>query len=78
MSQATWPYNPNVKKYEYNREGKRRLLKEAGWEGTDGDGLLDKDGNPFRFTIFTNMGNTLRKNAATIIQWRLAKNRDKG
>ena len=28
---------------------------------------------PSRFTIFTNMGNTLRKNAATIIQWRLAK-----
>ncbi|MDP2279409.1 MAG: peptide-binding protein, partial [Nitrospirota bacterium] len=69
----TWPYNPNVKKYEYNPEKARELLKEAGWEDTDGDGLLDKDGNPFRFTIFTNMGNTLRKNAATIIQWRLAK-----
>jgi len=35
--------------------------------------LLDKDGIPFRFTILTNMGNTLRKNAATIIQWRLRK-----
>lgn len=69
----TWPYNPNVKKYEYNPEKAKELLKEAGWEDTDGDGLLDKDGMPFRFTIFTNMGNTLRKNAATIIQWRLAK-----
>ncbi|MBI3379057.1 MAG: peptide-binding protein [Nitrospirae bacterium] len=69
----TWPYNPNVKKYEYNPEKAKELLKEAGWEDTNGDGLLDKDGNPFRFTIFTNMGNTLRKNAATIIQWRLAK-----
>jgi len=69
----TWPYNPNVKKYEYNPEKAKQLLKEAGWEDTDGDGLLDKDRNPFRFTIFTNMGNTLRKNAATIIQWRLAK-----
>ena len=69
----TWPYNPNVKKYEYNPEKARQLMKEAGWEDTDGDGLLDKDGNPFRFTIFTNMGNTQRKNTATIIQWRLAK-----
>ncbi|MBA3061151.1 MAG: peptide-binding protein, partial [Nitrospirae bacterium] len=69
----TWPYNPNVKRYEYNPEKAKELLKEAGWEDTDGDGLLDKDGIPFRFTIFTNMGNTLRKNAATIIQWRLAK-----
>lgn len=69
----TWPYNPNVKRYEYNPEKAKQLLKEAGWEDTDGDGLLDKDGKPFKFTIRTNMGNTLRKNTATIIQWRLAK-----
>jgi len=69
----TWPYNPNVKKYEYNPEKARQLLKEAGWEDTDGDGLLDKDGRPFKFTVFTNTGNKLRENTATIIQWRLAK-----
>lgn len=69
----TWPYNPEVKKYEYNLEKARQLLKEAGWEDTDGDGLLDKDGRPFTFTILTNTGNKLRENTATIIQWRLAK-----
>ncbi len=69
----TWPYNPNVRKYEHNPEKAKLLLKEAGWEDTDGDGILDKDGNPFKFTILTNMGNNLRKNTATIIQWRLAK-----
>jgi peptide/nickel transport system substrate-binding protein len=69
----TWPYNPTVKKYDYNPEKARQLLKEAGWEDTDGDGILDKDGTPFKFTILTNMGNTLRKNTATIIQWRLEK-----
>jgi peptide/nickel transport system substrate-binding protein len=69
----TWPYNPNVKKYEYNPGKARELLKEAGWEDTDGDGILDKAGRPFKFRILTNMANTSRKNAATIIQWRLAK-----
>jgi peptide/nickel transport system substrate-binding protein len=69
----TWPYNPNVKKYEYNPEKAKQLLKEAGWKDTDNDGILDKNGIPFKFTIRTNMGNNLRKNTATIIQWRLKK-----
>jgi len=69
----TWPYNPNVKKYEYNPEKAKELLKEAGWQDRDGDGILDKDGKPFSFTILTNAGNNLRKNTATIIQSRLEK-----
>ena len=68
----TWPYNPDVKRYEHNPVKARALLSEAGWMDRDGDGLLDKDGRPFEFTILTNMGNSLRMKTATIIQWRLA------
>ncbi|RMH62502.1 MAG: peptide-binding protein, partial [Zetaproteobacteria bacterium] len=39
----------------------------------DGDGILDKDGHPFRFTILTNNGNKQRANAAAIIQQRLKR-----
>ena len=67
----TWPYNPDVQRYDYNPELARRLLKEAGWMDKDGDGVLEKDGVPFEFTILTNMGNSLREKTATIIQWRL-------
>jgi peptide/nickel transport system substrate-binding protein len=70
---GTWYYNPDVKKYGYNQEKAKKLLKEAGWEDADGDGMLEKEGRPFEFTILTNMGNNLRKNTATIIQWRLKK-----
>jgi len=69
----TWPYNPNVRKYDYNPEKAIELLKEAGWQDRDGDGILDKDGRSFSFTILTNAGNNLRKNTATIIQSRLEK-----
>lgn len=69
----TWYYNPDVKNYEHNPALAKDLLKEAGWEDTDGDGIVDKQGRPFEFTILTNMGNSLRNNTATIIQWRLAK-----
>jgi len=67
----TWPYNPNVKKYEYNPQRAKELLKEAGWQDSDNDGILEKEGKKFEFTILTNMGNTARIKTATIIQYRL-------
>ena len=67
----TWPYNPNVQKYEYNPEKAKKLLQQAGWIDTNGNGIVDKNGKEFKFTILTNMGNSLRERTATIIQWRL-------
>lgn len=69
----TWPYNGDVKKYEYNPQKAVSLLNEAGWSDSNGDGIIDKKGIPFEFTIITNMGNSLRQRTATIIQWRLKK-----
>jgi peptide/nickel transport system substrate-binding protein len=59
-----------VKKYEYNPQKAKQLLKEAGWR-INRDGFLEKDGKRFEFTILTNMGNTVRIKTATIIQYRL-------
>lgn len=67
----TWPYNSKVRDYAYDPLQARTLLAEAGWVDSDQDGILDRDGKPFEFTIMTNMGNPLRLKAATIIQWRL-------
>jgi peptide/nickel transport system substrate-binding protein len=69
----TWVYNSGTKKYDYNLEKAKKLLKEAGWEDTDGDGILDKDGKEFEFSVLTNMGNRSREQTATIIQYRLKK-----
>lgn len=50
----------------------RRLLASKGWTDSDGDGILDKDGKPFRFTLITNAGNPRRADASVLVQqeWR--------
>ncbi len=64
----SWAYNPEVKPLPYDPGKGKALLAEAGWKDTDGDGILDKNGKPFAFTILTNQGNEQRKQAAEIIQ----------
>ena len=70
---GTWAQNDQVKKYPYNPQRARELLAEAGWQDTNGDGILDKAGQQFSFEIITNQGNDVRSKCAEIIQRRLAE-----
>ncbi len=67
---GTWAYNAGVKDLGYNPEKARTLLAKAGWK-PGSDGILVKDGRPFRFTVLTNQGNEQRLKTAQIIQQRL-------
>jgi peptide/nickel transport system substrate-binding protein len=73
LKPGTYWYNPKVKRYPYDPKKAKDLLAECGWKDTDGDGLLDKDGKPFAFTIITNQGNQYRANTGVIVQRRLAQ-----
>lgn len=66
---GTWPYNNNLSPLPFNLAKARALLADAGWHTKDG--VLQKDGTPFAFTILTNQGNAQRIKAATIIQSQL-------
>ena len=70
---GTWAFNANIPDFDHNPQRARALLAEAGWRERSSDGILVKDGKPFRFTILTNQGNAERLKTALIIQSRLKK-----
>jgi peptide/nickel transport system substrate-binding protein len=47
LNRATWGYDPSVETlYPHDSAQAERLLEEAGWRDTDGDGVRDQDGQP--------------------------------
>lgn len=68
---GSWPYHGDVPRYPYEPQRARSLLDEVGWKDLDGDGVREKDGRNFAFTILTNQGNDQRIKTGEIIQRRL-------
>ena len=62
--------NKNLTPIDYDLEKAKQLLKEAGWEDTNGDGILDKmiDGKrvDFKFTFMNNQ-NAQRKQVLLVV-----------
>jgi ABC-type transport system substrate-binding protein len=67
-----WFFDPNIKPFAYDREKARQLLAEAGWKPGK-DGILERDGQRFTFTLITNNGNEIRRDIATLVQDDLKK-----
>lgn len=61
-------HNDDIAPIAYDAEKAKALFAEAGWKDTDGDGVLDKDGKPFEFTLVTNNGNKRRADIAIRLQ----------
>lgn len=66
----SWAYDPNVQDPGYSVDKSRALLKEAGWEPGQ-DGIMQKNGAKFSFTVITNQGNEPRLMSAQIIKEQL-------
>jgi peptide/nickel transport system substrate-binding protein len=53
-------YDHTLGAYPFDQEKAEQLLLEAGWYDRDGDGLRDKNGQPFRFEFLQPSGGTSR------------------
>ncbi len=60
--------DPDLVPDPYLPDSARALLAAKGWDDSDGDGVLDRNGQTFRFTLLTQAGNQRRESAAEIIQ----------
>jgi len=70
---AVWAYDATMMPDAYDPDLARALLAEAGWTDTDGDGILDRDGQPFAFELTTRKGDPVRENGAQVIRENLLR-----
>lgn len=61
-------FNPDIEQYNYNPEKARKILTDQGWRDTNNDGVIDKNGIEFEFTLNIPGGNPLRTYASTVIK----------
>jgi peptide/nickel transport system substrate-binding protein len=75
--QASAPYSPiftelydprSMPPLPYDTAAAIRILESKGWRDSNGDGVRDKGGQPFRFTLETNSGNARRADVTQIVQ----------
>jgi peptide/nickel transport system substrate-binding protein len=65
---VSWAHNPQVRQYPYDQARAKALLDDAGWRDNNGDGVRDKDGQRFAFTLITQAGFAVRENVAQVLQ----------
>ncbi len=68
---GTWPYDPQVGNPAPDPARAAQILAALGWQDTDGDLILDKDGEELALTILVDEGDLPKEAVARRIKWQL-------
>jgi peptide/nickel transport system substrate-binding protein len=63
-----WAYNTSIKPYQYDKQKAQQILADEGWIDHNNNGIIDKDGKEFEFSLYINAGNPRREFAANMIK----------
>jgi peptide/nickel transport system substrate-binding protein len=61
-------FNSDIEQYNYDPEKAREMLTKEGWRDSNNNGVIDKDGIEFEFTLNIPTGKPLRTYASTIVK----------
>jgi peptide/nickel transport system substrate-binding protein len=65
---SSWAYSPDIQQPTFDVEGAKALFAEMGWQDTNSDGILDKEGKPLTVTLATHSEDPNRVQAIEFIQ----------
>lgn len=68
INPKSWLKPSNELVYRYNINKSKELLEQAGWTDTDSNGVLDKNGMEFNFSLLVNRENPQRLEVANTIK----------
>lgn len=67
----SWAFTDSVAKYPFDPGKAAALLDEAGWKDADKNGIRERGGAPFSFTLLTQAGFAVRESVSQIVQRQL-------
>lgn len=66
-----WAHDKSIEALPYDPVEARKILAAQGFRDQDGDGVVERDGKPFRLELTTNAGNQQRIDATVMMQAQL-------
>jgi len=67
----SWAYDNSIEPYTYDPKKATKLLKKAGWQDTNENHILDKEGKEFEFELLIDEGDYVFQRCALLIQQQL-------